>query len=63
MYFYLKLGKRVFTFGNDRKDGDRRSMESPESPVADEHREGNERRKNEPEECVESAEVKEEEGN
>lgn len=42
MYIYIKIGKRVFTFGNDRKGEERREKEAP---VKDEHREGLERRK------------------
>jgi len=57
MYFYLKIGKRVFTFGNDRKGRDRRGEELP---VTEEHREGEDRRK-EDDSCGETPEAEAEE--
>ena len=45
MYFYLKIGDREFSFGNDRKGKERRN---DDKPVQDNHREVSERRKPEP---------------
>jgi hypothetical protein len=45
MYVYIKIGKREFTFGNDRKGMDRRKRDAP---VEDEQRKGCERRRNKP---------------
>jgi len=45
MYIYIKIGKRVFTFGKDRKGVERRR---DEAPVEEEHRRCGDRRMKEP---------------
>jgi hypothetical protein len=45
MYVYIKIGKHVFTFGNDRKGVERRKEDTP---VKGGHRKNSERRKEEP---------------